>query len=255
MSLLFWILFLTLVLLGLHGTTRRFTPLRSVKIVFLPGVLLAIASRFLACALARAPLKAVNFPWRAGPPVEHEEPKIPVLGWLSLALIPFLSGIVVTLTLRAILVPALRSRVSLPAMEPNFGAVFTFLEIALLIARNAGSFNVQELASGWRLFLFVYLGFSILLYSAPLFEEWKRIAGLIVVMTLFLGILDYLGLRAGFLSRGWYISWSYSQRATDALAFLFACAVVSLVLVLVIYGGIRFLQATVSPKKPSHQAA
>ena len=256
MSLLIWSLFLTVVLLGLYGVTRRFTPLRTVKLVFLPGVLLAILSRSLACGLARAPLKEVNFPWRAGPPVAHGKPKIPVWGGLCLALVPFLSGTLVILALRALLVPTLRCQISLPDnMEPNVRAIFTSLETVLGIARSAGSFNLQELPKGWHLFLFFYLGFSILLYSAPLLEEWKRMAGLILVLTLFWGILDYLGLRAGFLSRGWYIGWAYGQAARDALAFLLTCAVLALLLVASTYWGLRFIQATFGRKKPSHQAA
>jgi hypothetical protein len=256
MSLLFWLLFLTFVLLGLHGVTRRFTPLRSVKLIFLPGVLLAILSRSLACGMARARLRAVNFPWREGPPVEHGEPKIPVWGWLCLSLVPFLSGAFVILVLRALLVPGLRCRISLPeSIEANVSAVFIFLDIALGIARNAGSFNLHDLPKGWHLFTFFYLGFSILLYSGPLLEEWKRMAGFILILTLLLAILDYLGVRAGFLSRGWYIRWCYGQAAWDALAFLLTCAVMALLLVASTYGGLRFIKATFGPKRQSQQAA
>src|ERR1041384_1802293 len=137
MSLLLWILALTGILLALGTVAGDLTASRWAKVLLLPGFLVALVARSLGAAIGGTPLKAVNFPWKAGKPVETEERGIPVLGPAALALLPFLAGSAAVLVARSALAPRVRCPVELPDLRIDFASVSTFLETSWTLLRQA----------------------------------------------------------------------------------------------------------------------
>jgi hypothetical protein len=228
MSLVLWSLAFTLTLLALRGVVRKVTPLPAMKVIFLPGTLLAMASRGLACIIARAPIKAVHPPWSPGEPVEHEPPGVPLLGRLTLGLLPLVLGAGSIIALRKVLEPELTLGYALPAVEPGVGALGTWLEGAAEMVKGGAEAATNPDFQSWRAALFVYLAVSILVHTAPRLAEWGHVAAAIGGTAVFLALLDFLGLRAGWLSRGWYIRKYYGPVAAEGLVLLLTLALLTL---------------------------
>lgn len=249
MSLVLWTLALTLLLLAIRVLATPFTPSRVVKALFLPGVLVAIAARSMACALAGASLRHVNFPWREGEPVEHEPPRVPVLGGLALALIPFAGATAAILAARAALGYPLEFHVELPMIEATPEGLAVFVRTSGEILHALYAATPAAALGQWRAPAFLYLALSTLLFAAPQWDEWKSLAGGIGALWLLLWGGEYLGLQAGFLSRGWFIRVFYSEPVFDSLVLLLATALLALALLAAWRAGTAFARATFLPKK------
>jgi hypothetical protein len=253
MSLVLWTLALTAILLGLRALAAPLTARRSWKALLLPGSLLAILARSVACALAGAPLRHVNFPWREGEPVEHDPPWVPIAGGLVLGLVPFIAGTAAILLARAALGYPLEFDLALPPIDatPEGLGVFVRTNYEILHALWA---MTPVIAVGWRAPAFLYLAVSTLVYAAPTWTEWKALAAGIAAIALVIWGCDYLGLHAGFLTRGWFIRTFYSERVFEALTLLLAAALVALLLFVVVRAGTAFARATLLPRRRSKGA-
>jgi hypothetical protein len=253
MSLVLWSLAFTLTLLALRGTMRRLAPLPAVKTVLLPGMLVGMASRALACALARAPVKAVHPPWSPGEPIEHDAPLVPLFGHLALGLLPLAAGSAAIIALRQLLEPSLTVGHALPAMEPGPGALAACVEGAAGMVKGAAAAAADPALRSWHAAAFLYLAVSILVYAAPRLSEWAHVAASIAGAALFLAALDFLGLRAGWLSRGWYIRKYYGPVAAEGLALLLALSLLTLAASALALGLARPLLSSRARKKPEGQ--
>ncbi len=249
MSLILWIFALSVLLVLLRGVTGPCPRRPIVKMLFFPGVVLAIAARSVAAWIARAEVKAVNPPWRAGEPVELDKSKLPILGPLLLSLISFAGCLIFVGLARAQLVPALQSQLVLPVVHAEPSAVSTVLDTCFHALEGGGHLGPQALAAGWRLWIFVYLAAAILLYFAPSYDEWKQLAGSLVALVLALSVVDYFGITAGFLSRGWFARRMYGPAILEMLALLFTLAWFELLACAGTRAGLALLRAVFSPSK------
>jgi hypothetical protein len=250
MSLVLWSFAFTLTLLALRGIVRKITPLPAVKIVLLPGMLIAMVARALACVLARAPVKAVHPPWSPGEPIEHEAPTVPLFGRLVLGLLPLIAGSASVVACRQLLEPELTVGYALPAMEAGPGALSTYVEGAAGMVKEAAAAASNPVLQSWRTAVFLYLAASILIYAAPRLSEWGHVAAAIAGAAVLLAGLDFLGLRAGWLSRGWYIQKYYGPIASEGLALLLTIALLTLAASALAVGSTRPFLASRGRTKP-----
>ena len=248
MSLVLWTLTLSLILLALRAIVAPLTPRRLAKWAFFPGLLVAVGARSIACGLAAAPLKAVNLPWREGEPVVHDKPEVPVLGWLALALFPLAAAAAAILLARWLLAPPLTLDVRLPEMVPDAGALAVLLDTSAKIVRGAAIAAMNGPLLDWRVAAFLYVAASVLLFCAPTYEEWKWVAGGVGAMALGVSLFSYLGVTAGFLTRGWFIGWLYGDPVFEALALFLTAALVTLVLAAALRGAFAFTRAAFGSK-------
>lgn len=229
MSLVLWCLALTIALLALRAAAKGITQLPLVKVAFLPGVLLAIASKLLACALGGAPLRELRPPWKAGEPLEHEPPKVPVLGRILLGILPFTAAVTAIITLREILAPSLVfAETELPALAAGPEAPQAVLDGICALAKGAGTLILDPSVRELQVALFLYLALAFLVFTAPGLEDWIPLAAILAVCALFMAALEFLGLQASFFSRGWWIRKLYGHVVFESLALLLALALLSL---------------------------
>jgi hypothetical protein len=249
MSLILWILALATLLFAVHAVAHPFLGSRAAKLLFLPGVLLAVLSRSLACALSGAPLKSVNLPWREGEPVDHDRPYIPVWGAFALALVPVAAAFAGAIALREALGLALDLDVPLPRMDASIGALATFLDTAWAILQAAWRAAHDPQFRDWRVVAYLYGAFSALVFAAPNYEEWKALASGTAAAGGLVAFARWLGLSAGFMSRGWFIEWLYGDSVFEALSLLLATALVSLAVLAAVRAATSFTRAAFFPKK------
>jgi hypothetical protein len=252
MSLILWVLFLTIVLVVVRLAVAPIYCGCTMKTLFFPGVLVAIASKTLACFLTKSKLKSVNFPWRPGEPVIHEPSPVKMVGIAVTSCATVVTGVWLVLYLRGLLHPAFCGLNALPAIEADGTTIGTWWDTSMGVLSNVPSLFDQLRQSGWSVFLFLYLAISIQTYTAPSPREWKVIAIVLVLLALPIAGIDWLGLQAGFFSRGWFIRRSYGPMVFEALAVLVSCAWITLV----IAGSARFVYAFLKAAlAPSDQGA
>jgi len=229
MSLVLWCLALTVALLALRAAAKGITQLPAVKVVLLPGVLLAIASKLLACVLGGAPLRELRLPWQAGEPLEHEPPRVPVLGRLLLGIFPFAAAVTAIIALREVLAPSLVfAETELPALAAGPGAPQAVLDGICALAKGAGALVLDPTLRELQVVLFLYLALAFLVFTAPGLEDWIPLAAILAVCALCVAALEFLGFQASFFSRGWWIRRLYGPMVFESLALLLALALLSL---------------------------
>ena len=229
MSLVLWCLALTVALLALRAAAKGITQLPLVKVVLLPGVLLAIASKLLACALGGAPLRELRPPWKAGEPLEHEPPRVPVLGRIFLGILPFAAAVIAIIALREVLAPSLVfAETQLPALAAGPEAPQAVLDGICALAKGAGTLILDPSVRELQVALFLYLALAFLVFTAPGLEDWIPLAAILALCALFVAALEFLGFQASFFSRGWWIRRLYGTMVFESLALLLALALLSL---------------------------
>jgi len=256
MSLLLWILVLTVCLLALRGVSGFLLPLPWVKILFLPGYLVCVGTRAMVCGLTGVPLKKVTLPWCHGPPTEVGMPEKAILRSVVIAVVPFLLGLTTILALRAGLAPDLESEAKLAALEPEVGAIPVALGSSLDLVTDSGRQCADPAFRTFGAALFLHFAFSIIIFIAPSYAEWKRIAAVLGIGVVLLAAFDYLGLEAGFLSRGWWIQWIYGESAAESVALLLQISIGTLIVVATTLGLCALARAVLATKpdgaKKSH---
>lgn len=247
MTLLLWLFAISLILLCLRGVTWSLIPQPAFKAALFPGFLVAAIFRAAACGLSGAPLKAVNFPWREGPPVEHGPPAL-TAGPVILAVLPFVAGIAAVFSARALLAPDLVCEASLAPMTGGENAVAVVIDTSkdLLLAHVI---ERPGMLGSWRSVLFLWIAFSVLVFTAPSYADWRILQGLLIASIILVAGLDYLGMRAGFFSRAWFLKFFYARRVSEAVGFVLLTAVVSLLTAAALRGGYRFLEASLRKKE------
>jgi hypothetical protein len=253
LSLAIWtLLFATVLLLlgALLGSRRGSCTL---KWALLPGVLVVVASRVLACSLSRAPLRSVNLPWRPGPLVVHDKPAIPVLGPVLLALVPLFIAMTVVVMTRSHLAPDLACHAALPPVEPHAQAVGALVGTSAEVLCAVDDLAVSEPAHRGASLAFLYLAFSVLVCTAPTLAEWKVMAATFGSFILVGAGCNYLGIRAGFLSRGWFLDRAFGQAGHEALGLLIATGVLSLAAVAAAAVGTALLRAVLVPRSKADE--
>jgi len=249
MSFLLWILAISAVLLLLRLNVGPLPRRRAFKALFLPGVLVAIVGKLLACALSGSKLQEVNFPWREGDPAKPEESKVPIWGSLCQALVPVLTGAAAVLIAREILVPELIGRIELPDLETHPSAIAVFLDTCRQILGDLTAMaNAGELWR-WQMALFGYLSFSILAFTSPTWKECDRIKGHFFAAVLSVAAVGWLGLKVGFLSRGWYIRYKWSEPVFEGLGLILTAALAALLATLAVRWSYLLLLAAFKPKQ------
>jgi len=248
MSLLLWILALTAVLLAVRWAAGPLTASRAAKVLLLPGLAVAVAARSIACGLSGAPLKSVNLFWRKGEPVEHGDPKVPVLGPALLALLPLAAAAAAVLGARSAAVPGLVCEVELPDIDTTIEALGPVADTIGQLAGHALDIARGGRLEALRLAVFAYLSISVLLFAAPAWKEWKALAGCLLGAGIIVAAIEWLGLRAGFWSRGWFIRSWYSDDAFEALALILMMAMVTFAVLAGVRGTLAFLRAALGKK-------
>jgi hypothetical protein len=243
LSLVIWTFIYSLIVLLIGGCVGTRTEGRTLKTIFLPGFIAAALVRGVACLLARAPIKEVNFPWRVGSPIVHGQPKVPVYGPLVFGLLPFGASMALLLGIGQALGQPLRFDVKLPEMAPDAKSLWLLLHTSAEILRAAGgAFERVDLRSA-NLWLFIYAAAAIHLYLAPRATEWRWLALVLGLAALALFGCEWLGVEAGFLSRGWYIRTFYENRVWDSMSLLVATAVLGLIAAAVTVGASAAIRA------------
>ncbi|GIW71223.1 MAG: hypothetical protein KatS3mg102_0765 [Planctomycetota bacterium] len=245
-SLAIWLLVWASLLLALERVVRARLQCVGTKLLFLPGAMLVALAKALACVLGGTPLHAIHL-WRRGPLVEHAPPRL--WGAIVLGLLPLGAVAAAVLGLHAALAPPLRLEIELPPLEPSLS------ELDVLLGASA-----ELLAAAWqalctapaplepRLWAFAYFVAGLLLYGAPDVGQWRVLASVLSLGYLVLAALDYLGVGARFLSRGWLLQWSYGDAVWERLGLLVLAALVLLVVAVGLMVLSRFVRALLWPR-------
>jgi hypothetical protein len=229
MSLVLWCLALTIALLALRAAAKGITHLPVVKVALLPGLVLALAAKLLACALGGAPLREVRPPWKAGEPLEHEPPRVPIVGRLLLGILPFAAAVTAIIALREVLAPSLVfAETNLPHLAAGPEAPQAVIDGICALARAAGTLVLDPSLRELQVALFLYLALAFLVFTAPALEDWIPLAAVLALCALFMALLDFLGVEARFFSRGWWIRRLYGPMVFESLALLLALSLLSL---------------------------
>ena len=227
MSLLLWIFALSSVLLVLRFAAGGTLVSRSTKLLFLPGVLIAIAARALCCALSGATLKSVNLPWREGPPLDNEPPHVPVWGDALFATVPLAAAAWVVLRAFDAFGSPVRLDVQLPSMDASLDSIGVFMQTSVAIVRAMMESSHHVFPDDWRLFGWLYVAVSALVFAAPSVAEWRALGWLTAAVCAFLSFFGWLGLTPAFLSRGWFVKFLYEDPSFDAVARLMEVAILA----------------------------
>lgn len=254
MSLVIWVFIYSLILLALRGCVGKLTEARVVKFLFLPGFIASLLVRFVTCITARAPIKEVNFPWRAGPPIVHGRPSIAFYGSLVFAVLPVAAGATLLLAIAKALAYPLWLDVTLPAIAPETRGVSIFLRTSAEILQAFAATIETLKEADWKLCVFVYAAAALQLYLAPHFDEWRPLAILLGVLGSLVTVGDWLGLEAGFMSRGWFLRSFYGEPVWQGLSLLVATALLGL-MVGILAAGAHALVRTPWKTEPTKNSA
>jgi hypothetical protein len=242
-SLVIWIFIYALLLLAIRGSLGRFGESRVAKVAFLPGFLAALIVRGAVGLVARAPVKSASPPWRVGPPIVHGPPALACYGSLLFGVVPVAAGAALLLGAASALGRPVWFDVKLEDLQIDINVVGRLLHTSGEILREAGR-SVDTI--DWRapdVWLFLYAATSVHLYLAPRLDECRPLAAVLAACGAVLAALDWLGFRAGFLSRGWYIKTFYGDRVWDALTLLVATALLGLLVACLAAGGATLARA------------
>jgi hypothetical protein len=232
MSLVLWILALTLTLLAIRTTVWDLVTSPWLKSLLLPGFPWVVAVRLLASGASMARLKSIRPPWKRGETVESDPPQLPLFGVHIQAWIPFVTTMAAVLVIRKFAAPDLAFREELHAMDLDLGAVGAFLATSESMLRAfVGRFASESTRPGEEA-LFLYLTGSMLVLTAPSWTQWKSLAKGLVVLSIALAIFEYFGIRAQLFSRGWFLSWLYGDSVVEAVGFLWMLGLVVFVVAL-----------------------
>ena len=216
------ILFLALEFLSIpyQRLINRFVILRGT--LFL-GIFIHEFSHYLGCKLTRAPVAEFKVGLREGH-VTHGKSKIPLLGGLIISLAPLIVGIVLLLLLFQWLTGLSYKELTgvwEAGASGNLSGIFTNIKQGL------GEISVLS----WQFWLGVYFVFNILAIFVPSKQDFKNIAGALVL---------YVFLSAAF---------GYFQEFNMLIIQAMSFAILLLLIALGLLSGLNFLKGLVRSRK------
>ncbi|MCI0343653.1 MAG: hypothetical protein L0216_21315 [Planctomycetales bacterium] len=240
-TVLWMFLFLVLVF-GLGALWAPLLDKKGVRFVLAPGFLAMVVLKHVACLLAAAKVRESR-PFGPGDEiVEHAEPKLPGIGNLLVAAIPFF-GLVVAFCLAHW---ALGNPLALPRDLPPL--VTNLDEIARfgygLSDYVQGAVNVVRRLPGSPVAAWVvaYLGISVLLALRPSFRDMKFLSVTILVLAAVAWLLDYLGIGFTRRTEGAERASYWTELTLKNTGLLIAFALLLLVVSSLTIGVVRFVE-------------
>lgn len=205
-NLLFWVGIQLLLLWLLAWVTLTYRNRRLFKLLFFPSVVLEGLLRILACALSATRVKQISFFEDRRPFITEDRSRIPYFGpmiFLLVWLVVLFTGFYLWATTE----PLLNAHaVALPHVDPDAlsrGLVHIdsrayLRELSTLVASTPWQF--------WQVWFFGYVIIGSFPFFALNFRQVQQGFLLIVIVAILTAAISYLGVRPGFLSRGWYIA-------------------------------------------------
>ena len=205
-NFLFWVTVQLLCLWLLNSLTRHYRNRKLFKILHLPSLLVEGTARLAACFVAAKPVEKIEFLEDQKPFLSDGKSRIAYFGagfflvaWQMLIFLAFYSWIT-----------SIESFCTYPVTLPHINADAITQGFIQFDARS----YLQELKnlllytpwSSIELWFLLYLTIGVFPFCALTAEQLK--GGLVIVslLGLFTTAMDYLGIRTGFLSRGWYLT-------------------------------------------------
>ena len=144
---------------------------KSYRIFVAPGVIIHELSHALLCAVTGARITKISFFDKEGGRVEHQSPKLPVLGPILISLAPFVFGSAVIYFLSKILGI---SGVDLSAIDISREGITPFVTSTL------GSLNLES----YKTWVIIYLVLSIAVTMTPSIQDFRNIIIYVVILSL-----------------------------------------------------------------------
>ncbi len=160
---------------------------KNYRLFVAPGVIIHEMSHFLACILTGAKVTKVVVFDTSGGSVEHEKPKIPILGQLLISMAPFIIGsaIIYFLSLHLGLKP-----VNLKEIDLSVGGMLSYAK-SMISPINFGD---------WKNWIIFYIVLNVIVTMTPSKQDFKNIALLLLfVLVVIVAAFRFLPM-AGFFS-------------------------------------------------------
>ncbi len=242
-----WLLVIVSILFVLARILRTRLEHPLTKALLLPGALLGLSARLLACWLSGTRLEAIHL-WRRGPLLEHERPN--PLGRLLLALLPPAVAAAAILVARHHLAAGLTLDLALPPLEPSLEQTALVIETSRrLLAAFASAITSLPSAFSPPLLALLWLSVAALLYAAPRYEEWTIELALGLGAWLLAAVAASWGIGPRFLSRAWLARWLYGDTIREALGLLLALTLATAALSLALLAAVSLLRALLRPRR------
>jgi hypothetical protein len=206
-NLLFWILVQLVLLHCLYWIARGYRHRKLMKAIFLPALVLESFFRMVACFVSGRPVQRLALLEDGAPFLCEGRSQIPHVGELFF-LVLWQGSVYLTFHLSA---PGIESldpyAVELPDVEPHrIPAGVVDIDAEPYWAGVADLWHSCDLAD-WRLWVFVYLMLGVFPYLAINTRDLLRGVLVVAGCALVTFVAQYLGIRPGFLSRGWWLAW------------------------------------------------
>lgn len=219
-AFIFWIVILIFASWLIDHLLAQLISRRLYRIVITPGIIVHELSHTLACILMRAKIMRIRFFAAQGGAVEHQPPRVPIIGRPIIGLAPLVG---VTLAIFG-LAYYFGYQVATPTV--NFSSSF-FTNFGILAL---GVFDIFTLSLGhWQFWLFLYLVVSLSASIAPSTTDLKHAAAGAILVTVVAGILLYfdIGTKVINTTVSKYLGW------VVALGAMFE--IIALVVIIPIY--------------------
>lgn len=202
-AFIFWVAILIVVSYLIDKFLVQLIPRKLYRVLITPGVIVHELSHALACVLMRAKINRIRFFDSSGGAVEHQPPRVPLIGKPIISLAP-LMGVTMAIF-------GLAYYMGYHVVVPRIDFLSSFLLNFNVLAK--GAFKIISLSFGdWQLLVFLYLLISLSASIAPSATDLKHAAlgaGLIVIIV---GLLINFDIGTAVISQviskylGWVIA-------------------------------------------------
>lgn len=239
MALAIWLFLFLLMLLALGGLWGPLLDRKGVRFVLAPGFLALLAWKHLGCLLAVAKVRESK-PFGPGDEVAvHGEPKVPGIGNLLAAGLPFFGMLVTFAGVHEWMGRPLAVPRSLPALPASPAAVGPFIDGIAEYVKGAIGVATALPRAHWMAWIAAWLALSTLLALRPPFRDLKYVSLTILLVAGIAWLCDYAGIGRVRATEGSLKIDDWTTLTTRNLGLLIALTLLCLLASAVTIGFVR----------------
>jgi hypothetical protein len=238
MTLALWLLAYLFISFGIGKLFETALGWKSTSYIFYPGMLVAAAGRMLAAVLAGQKVGSLDVMRTKGPSGGGSDGVAG--GWwfrFLYAILPFTASVACFVVVWHLLDEPMGFGERLPVLGFETSAFSTGLgTLGDFLSEIIGSFGNQKLGD-WKMWLFLYLGFSLIVTSAPCQSDLISVGAVCGVLGLIVLVLGQAGVKV--VSNG-----VYGGAFWHGFSFLVAMSLFVIVLTVAIMLPIKFIRSS-----------
>lgn len=179
-AFIFWVAILIVASYFIDRFLVQLISPRLYRIIITPGIIIHELSHALACVLMRAKINRIRFFAPSGGAVEHQPPRMPLIGKPIISLAPLIG---VTLAIFG-LAYYMGYRAAMPQIDFSSSFLLNFNTLF------KGAFKIISLSFGdWQFWAFLYLLLSLSASIAPSITDLKNAAFSTIFIAIIVGLL------------------------------------------------------------------